>query len=205
MHPQTKLFTLGLTGGIGSGKSTVANILEESMGFAVIDADQISRSLTAPSGAAIDIIRSHFGASFIAADESLDRAKMRHLVFTNPTAKAQLESILHPLIQDRIQAAQALAVQQGLSKVVFDIPLLAESYERWKHNLDAVLVVDCTPHTQIARVIERSGLAEQEVLNIIRTQASREQRNAIANWVILNDGISLSELKKQVLAIDFDF
>jgi dephospho-CoA kinase len=205
MHPHTKLFTLGLTGGIGSGKSTVAEILNESLGFGLIDADHISRSLTASKGAAIDLIKSHFGTSFIAADESLDRAKMRHLVFTNSNAKTQLESILHPLIQDRIQAELSMAAQQGLSKVVFDIPLLAESYERWKHKLDAVLVVDCTPNTQVARVTERSRLAEQEVLNIIRAQASREQRNAIANWVIFNDGISLSELKEQVLAIDFDF
>jgi dephospho-CoA kinase len=205
MHHHTKLLTLGLTGGIGSGKSTVAKILKESLGFGLIDADQISRLLTAPKGAAIDPIRTHFGTSFITADESLDRAKMRNLVFTNPNAKSQLESILHPLIQDRIQTELSQAAQQGLSKVVFDIPLLAESFERWKNILDAVLVVDCAPNTQIARVTERSGLTEQEILNIIRAQASREQRNAIANWVILNDGISLGELKEQVLAIDFDF
>ena len=196
--------TIGLTGGIGSGKSTVSSILRRSKGFGLIDADSISRSLTASNGLAIPLIQEAFGASFISPDQSLDRTKMRELVFSNPQAKQTLESIIHPKVLQGIELELQNLLNSGFSTVILDIPLLAESHARWQDKLNAILVVDCSKETQIQRVIQRSGLKPEIVLKIIESQASRELRNSIGNWVILNDGITLEELHHRVAKIDFD-
>lgn len=187
---------IGLTGGIGSGKSTVAGMLAD-LGAAVIDTDAIARSLAAPGGAAIDALRAQFGAAAIGADGGLDRARMREIVFADPAAKSQLEAILHPLIgieSDR-QAAAA-----GDRPRVFDVPLLVES-GRWRARVDRVLVVDCPAATQIARVTRRSGWAVAAVQAVIDQQASREARRAAADAVIFNENLSLAELAAEVRSL----
>lgn len=184
---------LGLTGGIGSGKSTVAQMLV-AHGAALVDADAIARQLTAPGGAAMAAIASSFGANFVTADGALDRDKMRALAFTDPAARARLEAIVHPLVlaETLRQAAAATA-----SCVVLDIPLLAES-SHWRGRLDRILVVDCRTETQIARVMQRNGLEKQAVEKIIAAQAPRLQRLAIADAVLFNDGLSLAKLRADV-------
>ncbi len=190
------MWRLGLTGGIGSGKSTVLAMLA-GLGAAVADADAISRSLTAPGGAAIPAIAAHFGADFIAADGSLDRARMRAHVFSQPAARQALEAIIHPLVGERARAIEAQARAEGRACLVHDIPLLVES-GRWRSQLDRVLVVDCAVDTQVARVMARSGLPREEVLAIIAAQAPRALRLAAADVVIFNDGLSLAQLGTQV-------
>lgn len=188
--------TLGLTGGIGSGKSTVSAMLV-GLGAALIDADANARAVTAAGGAAIEAIRSSFGDALVTPDGALDRAAMRTLVFQDPQAKQRLEAIVHPLVgqlgQQQLQAARAA----GCAVVVYDIPLLVES-GRWRAQLDAVLVVDCLPATQVARVMQRSGLDEAAVRAIMAAQASREQRLAAADTVIYNEGLSLAQLQVEV-------
>jgi dephospho-CoA kinase len=192
-------FQLGLTGGIGSGKSTVAGMLAE-RGAAIIDADAISRATTAVGGAAMDAVRAQFGPEFVAADGSLDRARMRDLVFQDPTARQRLEAIVHPLVAAETERQAQVAQDQGKRWLVFDVPLLAES-ARWRDRVDKVLVVDCSPETQVHRVVARNGLGPDEVRRIIAAQTSREKRLAIADWVIVNEGLSLAELRKQVNAL----
>lgn len=184
---------LGLTGGIGSGKSTVGQMLAE-RGAAVLDADAISRSLTAAGGAAMPAIVSHFGAQLAAADGSLNRAAMRALVFQDASARQALEAILHPLVGSSTEAHAQAAMAAGAKLLVFDIPLLVES-TRWAPRLDQILVVDCSEATQIARVIKRNGLEREAVQNIIAAQASRSQRRAAADWVIYNDNLTLMQLR----------
>nr|WP_145544856.1 dephospho-CoA kinase [Variovorax boronicumulans] len=188
--------TLGLTGGIGSGKSTVSAMLVE-RGAALIDADANARSVTAPGGAGIAPIRAQFGDALITADGALDRARMRELAFRDPAAKRQLEAIVHPLVgelgRQQLEAARAA----GRGCVVYDIPLLVES-GRWRALLDAVLVVDCRPETQVMRVMARSGLTEETVRAIMAAQAPRIQRLAAADAIIYNDGISLDALRDAV-------
>lgn len=188
---------IGLTGGIGSGKSTVGHMLA-GLGAWLVDTDAISRALTAPGGAGIEPIREAFGAQYIDAAGALDRARMRELVFREPAARRRLESLLHPLIgQETLrQAAQA---QPG-QPVVFDVPLLVES-GRWRALVERVLVVDCRPATQIERVVRRSGLAAAEVERIIAQQASRQARLQAADAVIHNDGLDLPSLREQVNAL----
>jgi len=189
-------FKLGLTGGIGSGKSTVAALLAD-LGAAVMDADAISRSLTAPGGQAIAAIRQVFGSDFITPEGALDRQRMRSLAYTDAAARQRLEAIIHPLVQTEIwQQAQA-AEAAGSRCLVFDVPLLVES-AHWRDRVNQVLVVDCSPETQIARVMARSALERPAIEAIIAAQASRAQRLAVADWVILNDGISLKQLEAQV-------
>lgn len=183
---------LGLTGGIGSGKSTVAGLLA-ARGAAVIDADAISRATTASGGAAIALIQAQFGADFVGADGALHREQMRQHVFGNPSAKARLEAIIHPLVGQQIAAQQQLHTAAGAPCIVFDIPLLVES-GHWRKRLHRVLVVDCSEASQTSRVVARSGLATGQVQAIIAAQASRAQRLAAADVVLCNDGISLSEL-----------
>ncbi len=192
-------FQLGLTGGIGSGKSTVAGMLAE-RGAAIIDADAISRATTAVGGAAMDAVRAQFGPEFVAADGSLDRARMRDLVFQDPTARQRLEAIVHPLVAAETERQAQVAQDQGKRWLGFDVPLLAES-ARWRDRVDKVLVVDCSPETQVHRVVARNGLGPDEVRSIIAAQTSREKRLAIADWVIVNEGLSLAELRKQVNAL----
>ncbi len=188
---------IGLTGGIGSGKSTVAAMLA-ARGALVIGTDAIARELTAPGGAALPAIAERFGADTLAADGSLDRARMRERVFADPTAKAALEAILHPLIGERTQA-RAAAGAPGQVRV-FDVPLLVES-GRWRDRVDRILVVDCSEPTQVARVMRRNGWPEAQVRAVIAAQASREARRAVADAVILNDGIDLDALQAEVDAV----
>ena len=188
---------IGLTGGIGSGKSTVARRLA-ALGALVVDTDALAHALTAPGGAAIAAIAQAFGADMIAADGAMDRAKMRALVFTDPTQRQRLEAILHPMIGQatRAQASRASAGQP----VVFDVPLLTES-GTWRARVDRVLVVDASPATQVARVVQRSGWTADAVERTIAQQATRAQRRAIADAVIVNDGLSLVQLEAQVDAV----
>jgi dephospho-CoA kinase len=196
---------LGLTGGIGSGKSTVAALLA-TRGAAVVDADAISRASTAAGGAAIEALRAAFGPEAIAADGALDRARMRHWVFADPSARQRLEAIVHPLVTRETEAQTRKAIAAGATCIVYDVPLLVESgltkredgRRAWREQLDRVLVVDCTPATQIERVMARSGLTRAEVEAIIAQQASRAQRLQAADHVICNEGISVTELGTQV-------
>ena len=175
--------SIGLTGGIGSGKSTVAALLVRH-GAALVDTDAIARALTLPGGAAIAAIADTVGAAMIGADGALDRERMRQQVFADPAAKARLEAILHPLIAAQ---AEREAEAAGARIVVFDVPLLAES-TRWRARVDRILVVDCPVEVQIQRVGERSGLARAEVERILAAQATRDARLAVADDVIDNGG-----------------
>ncbi|GGH51220.1 dephospho-CoA kinase [Comamonas phosphati] len=191
--PQQAPYRLGLTGGIGSGKSTVAQRLQY-RGATVIDADQISRSLTAAGGAALPAIARAFGDDLIAGDGALNRTRMRELVFAQGDARQRLEAILHPLIAEHTEQQYLQAVREGRKLVVHDIPLLVES-KRWRAQLHGILVIDCRESTQIERVMVRSGLALEAVQSIIAAQASRAQRLAAADWVIYNDeGTSIDTL-----------
>jgi len=184
---------LGLTGGIGSGKSTVAALLVAE-GAALIDADANARATTAPGGEAIAAIAQAFGADFITPDGALDRARMRALAFADPLAKQRLEAIVHPLVGRRAEQQWAAAAAAGHRAVVFDIPLLVES-GHWRQRLDHIIVVDCLPATQVARVMQRSGLTEEAVLAVIAAQATRAERLAAADAVIFNEGITMDELQ----------
>ena len=188
---------IGLTGGIGSGKSTVASMLAE-RGAAVIDADAISRSLTAPGGRAIAALARTFGSEMITPEGAMDRAAMRQRVFTDAQAKLQLESIIHPLVGQVTQEQTQQAIDNGKTCLVFDVPLLVESGARWRQKVQHVLVVDCEVTTQMARVMERSAMSQVEVQRIIAQQASRNQRLACADSVIYNQGIDLAGLKREV-------
>ncbi len=194
---------IGLTGGIGSGKSTVARMLADA-GATVIDADAISRQVTAPGGAAIAPIADRFGASAITADGAMDRDVMRRLVFGDSAARLQLEAIIHPLVAQESARQAQLAESAGSTCLVFDIPLLVES-GRWRQRLDQVLVVDCEEATQISRVMAReaaSGWTPETVRKVIDGQASRAQRRAAADLCIYNEDLSLAALGltvKQIL------
>ncbi|WP_028603544.1 dephospho-CoA kinase [Ottowia thiooxydans] len=189
---------LGLTGGIGSGKSTVAGMLAE-YGAAIIDSDAISRATTAVGGVALPAIEAAFGSQMIGMDGALDRATMRQLVFSDPSARQRLEAIVHPLISHEVDRQASLGVEQGKKFLVFDVPLLVESGARWRSKVDRVLVVDCPAQTQIERVMVRSGLTSEEVQRVIDAQASREARLSAADIVIYNgSGVSLSTLHESV-------
>lgn len=184
---------LGVTGGIGSGKSTFAAMLR-GCGAALVDADQLARGVTLPGGSAIEEIQRQFGAEFIDASGALDRARMRALAFADPAARARLEAIVHPLVGQAIAQAEEAASAAGYELVVLDIPLLTES-AHWPRRLDAVVVVDCLEATQIRRVQARSGLDVAAIEAIMATQSSRARRRATADWVIFNDGLSLQQLQ----------
>jgi len=176
-----KPYTVGLTGGIGSGKSAVAALFAR-LGAQVIDTDEIAHELTRPGGEAIASIRAAFGADAIAADGSLDRTAMRRLVFGDARARKRLEAILHPLI--RAESARRLERGAGPYAILV-IPLLVEGGVD-RSRTERVLVVDCPEASQIERVRRRSGLAEAEVRAILSSQATREQRLAAADDVIDN-------------------
>jgi dephospho-CoA kinase len=190
------MFKLGLTGGIGSGKSTVAAILVE-LGATLIDADAISRALTASGGAALPAITKSFGPSLIKPNGALDRDLMRAKVFADPEAKLQLEAIIHPLVRHELVRQMESAQKAGAACVVCEIPLLVES-GHWKPLMDQVLVVDCSEQTQIQRTMARSGMTAQQVQAIIQNQATRAQRLAAADAVVLNDGVSMDELRAEL-------
>ena len=183
---------IGLTGGIGSGKSVVASLFARH-GVTVVDTDAIAHELTAPGGAAIDAIRAAFGPEFIAADGRLDRARMRELVFRDGGSKRRLEAILHPLIRAESNARLAAAHSPY---AILVIPLLVETGPD-PTRYDRVLVVDCDPQAQLGRVRARDGLAEDQVRRILAAQVSRESRLAAADDVITNEG-SPSDLGPQV-------
>ena len=185
-------FTVGLTGGIGSGKSVVARLFA-ARGATIVDTDQIAHGMTGPQGPAMDAIVAEFGAPYADAHGALDRAKMRALVFSDPSAKARLEAILHPRIRDAALAAAAAATG---AYVIYDVPLLVES-GTWKQRVSRVLVVDCPEAVQVARVMARNGMAESQVLAIMANQATRAQRTAAADDII-NNGGELSALEEQV-------
>jgi dephospho-CoA kinase len=182
-------YSIGLTGGIGSGKSMVADMLQE-WGASVIDTDRIAHALTGPGGDAMDAIRAAFGPQALTADGALDRAWMRDLAFHEPDARARLEAILHPLIGQRTEEEGERA--QGLYRV-FAVPLLVES-GRWRDRVDRICVVDCDPETQIARVQARSGLTPDAIRRIMQAQAARATRLQAADDVILNDGATTPDL-----------
>ena len=189
--------TIGLTGGIGSGKSTVARRFA-ALGALVVDTDALAHALTAPGGAALPAIVAAFGAGMLDADGAMDRAKMRALVFGQPAERLRLEAILHPMIgaSARAQASRAAAGQV----VVFDVPLLTES-GTWRARVDRVAIVDCSAATQVARVVQRSGWTADAVERTIAQQATRAQRRAIADAVIFNEGLSLTQLEAEVDAL----
>ncbi len=190
---------IGVTGGIGSGKSTVAGFWGE-LGAAIIDADAISRSLTAPGGAAIPAIRRAFGADAIDPLGALDRAAMRQRVFSDPAARTRLEGLVHPLIWQEIDRLRHEAQSAGARCVVFDVPLLVEM-PRWRPMLDTVVVVDCSPSTQHARVLARNGMDAPQTQRIMDAQASRAHRLACADRVLLNEDISLAVLRERTAEV----
>ena len=193
--PTPRGLVIGLTGGIGSGKSTVATMLTE-LGAHLVDTDAIARALTAPGGLAIPEIAATFGNDFIDSDGAMNRDRMRELAFSDPGALMRLQAILHPLIT---QASEVQARQANPGQVVvFDVPLLAESGSRWKDRVDKVLVIDCPAKTQIQRVMARSGWTREAVQAVLAKQATRESRCAVADHIILNDGLSLEELRQEV-------
>lgn len=186
---------IGLTGGIGSGKSTVGQMLA-GLGAHLVDTDAISRSLTAAGGLAMPAIEAEFGAGMLTPAGALDRAAMRTLAFADPQVLQRLEAILHPLIgqQTQVLAKQAKPHQ----RIVFDVPLLVEALPRWRPLMDRIVVVDCLPDTQIERVMARSGWSREAVEQVLRKQAQREHRLAVADHVLHNEGKSLEELQDQV-------
>ena len=185
-------FAVGLTGGIGSGKTTVAELFT-SQGAGLVDTDEISHRLTAPAQPAIAEIARKFGPQFVADDGSLDRVRMRDLVFAHPSARKDLETILHPLIR---QASTRQIQESTAPYVVVVVPLLIET-GAYRQMMGRILVVDCEPETQVRRVMERSGLSRNEVLSIIASQVSRQERLREADDIIHNDG-DLETLRAQV-------
>lgn len=181
---ETPFLLIGLTGGIGSGKSTIASEFVE-LGAALVDTDKLAHALTAPDGAAIVAIRSAFGDDVIATDGSLDRPAMRKIVFADSDSRKRLEGIIHPLIRTHCNAQVQAAQAAGAPYVILDIPLLVES-GNWQERVDRVLVVDCEEALQIARVKARSALPEEQIRSIMDVQVTREERRAAADDVIDN-------------------
>ncbi|WP_028220120.1 dephospho-CoA kinase [Paraburkholderia oxyphila] len=187
------MIAVGLTGGIGSGKSTVADLFA-ARGVPLVDTDVIAHRITAPHGMAMAAIAAQFGPEFVAADGSMDRARMRALVFGDESARNRLEAITHPLI--RAETERETREANG-PYVIVVVPLLVESGS-WKTRVDRVLAVDCSVETQIARVMRRNGFTREQVLAIIARQATREARLAAADDVIVNDGATLETLAQDV-------
>jgi dephospho-CoA kinase len=180
-HPDARL-TIGLTGGIGCGKTTVADLFA-ARGATVIDTDQIAHSLTAPDGAAMPALLAEFGAGYVTPEGALDRGKMRSLVFGDPGARARLEAILHP----RIRAATTAAALRATGPyTIMVVPLLIES-GTWRARVTRVLAIDCPETLQVTRVMARNGLPEAQVRAIMAAQVTRTERLAAADDVIVND------------------
>jgi len=186
---------IGLTGGIGSGKTRVAEFFRE-LGATVIDTDEISRRLTAPGGAGALAIAEQFGSDYLTGDGALDRDRMRELVFADSAARRRLEAILHPRIRSAVDAALAAAATPYAIVVV---PLLVET-GAYGGTVERILVVDCSEELQVARVVQRSGLTPDEVRAIMASQASRGERLGRADDVISNEG-DVEALRAQVLAL----
>ncbi len=188
-------FVVGLTGGIGSGKSAAADEFA-ALGASIVDTDVIARELTNPGGAALAHIEKLFGTDFLAPGGALDRKRMRDRVFADPAAKQALENLLHPMIRE--ESARRIATASG-PYVVHVVPLLIESPD-YRSRVDRVLVVDAPEDAQLARVHARSGLSADEVRAIMRSQVSRAERLAAADDVIDNSG-AREALRKQVGAL----
>ncbi len=189
---------VGLTGGIGSGKTAVSDKLAQ-LGAGIIDTDLIAHQITTPKGAAIPLIQEWFGPNFIDSSGALDRAKMRNLVFADPEARKALEAITHPLIREETIRQAMELINEKVPYVVFVVPLLIES-GNWMSVLDYLVVVDCPEEVQIERVMHRSKLPRNEVERILKTQVNRQERIAYANVVIENQG-SLADLQAQILEL----
>lgn len=189
----SRVARIGLTGGIGSGKSTVSAILA-GLGATLVDTDAISRALTLPGGAAMPAVQAQFGDGFIDAHGAMNRPRMRELVFADAQAKRRLEAIIHPLIGIEVERQIETAAGTAL---VFDVPLLAES-THWRARVDRVLVVDCSTETQIQRVMMRSGWTREAVQAVIDQQTTREMRRACADVIVFNDGLSLEQLAIEI-------
>ena len=186
---------IGLTGGIGSGKSTVADLFS-AQGVVVVDTDVIAHALTGAGGAAMPALVAAFGSGICLPDGALDRAAMRGLAFADPAARQQLEGILHPLIRSEVDVRCQAA---GSPYVLLVVPLLVES-GAYRHRVRRVLVVDCEEATQVSRVMARSGLSAEEVRAIMAAQVSRRERLAAADDVITNnDGVAA--LETQVIGL----
>ena len=180
-------FIVGLTGGIGCGKTTVSNRFAE-LGVSVVDTDLIAHALTVPNGQAMPALVNAFGPDIQTETGALDRVKMRQLAFQDPEQRQRLESILHPLIfQAAMAACQQSQTHQG-QYVLLVVPLLAEAGERYRQICQRILVIDCAETTQIQRVMARNSLAETDVLAMMAAQVSREQRLAIATDTLSNEG-----------------
>ena len=185
-------FAVGLTGGIGCGKTTVANMFG-ALGATLIDTDDIAHALTAPGGAAMAALVAEFGPQFANADGALERTRMRNLVFSDAAAKKRLEAILHPRIRDAALAAAAVA---SGPYVIYVVPLLIES-GTWRARVQRVLAIDCPETVQVARVMARNGLTEEQVRAIMASQVTRAERLAAADDVVVNDG-DLATLGPQI-------
>ncbi|MFC0260510.1 dephospho-CoA kinase [Achromobacter marplatensis] len=183
------MFKIGLTGGIGSGKSRVADMLGE-WGATLVDTDQIAHALTAADGAAMPAIEREFGPQALTPEGALNRQWMRERAFSDPQARQRLEGVLHPAITEETERQAAAAT--GLY-LVFVVPLLVESLARWRTRVDRICVVDCDPETQVARVQSRSGLTEPAIRRIMAAQAARASRLEVADDVIVNDGATSPE------------
>lgn len=187
---------IGLTGGIGSGKSTVAQVLV-ACGAHLVDTDAIARSITQPGGLAIPALVAEFGADMLTAAGALDRDRMRELAFGDAASKARLEAVLHPLIG---REARRQASLSGGKPVVYDVPLLTES-RHWRARVQRVLVVDCAEATQVARVAARPGWTVATAEKVVALQATRAARRAIADAVISNEGLDLAQLEAEVRSL----
>ena len=194
--PAAAIRSICLTGGIGSGKSTVAALLA-AHGATVVDTDAIAHALTVPGGAAMPALRQQFGDAVAGADGALDRVRMRERVIADPQAKGRLEAILHPMIGREAQR-QADAAAAGV--VVFDVPLISDA-SPWRQRCQRVLVVDCAAQTQVQRVVARSGWDAAQVERVIALQLARPARRALADAVIHNDGLSRAALADEVAAL----
>jgi dephospho-CoA kinase len=195
--PPPAVFVVGLTGGIGSGKSAAAEIFAE-LGAAVVDADAIAHDLTGPQGGAMAAIREAFGEAAVAVSGALDRDVMRARIFSDTTARKRLEAILHPLI--RSESERLIAANATAPYVVLVVPLLIESGD-YRARVDRIVVVDCSDETRLQRVQTRSGLTRTEIVRIMAAQASREQRLAAADDVIDNSD-SPADLRARVAGFD---
>lgn len=196
MEPLIRRLAIGLTGGIGSGKSTVAALLVR-RGAGLVDTDAIARRLTGPAGAAMQALIEAFGPGIALPDGALDRDAMRRIAFGDARARERLEGVLHPMIG--VEALSEASASRA-SVVVFDVPLLAAS-SAWRSRVNRVLVIDCSEGTQIERVITRAGWTRESAANAIAVQSSRAARRAVADAVIVNDGLDLEALATEVEAL----
>ena len=188
-------FSVGLTGGVGSGKSTIASMLSD-FGAALVDADVIAHQLTNTGGAAIEPLRDSFGAEAIAIDGSLDRAYMRARVFSDAALRTKLEALLHPMIRTAMREASNRLVSDGVAYVVQVVPLLVEG-RRWRDYADRILLIDCSAATQLARISARVGIDQVTATKIIAAQATRVERLAVADDVLVNEA-ALDQIASRV-------